>query len=53
MAGEKVKWGPPFNAMNSCPLSWNVADITVPFGPGPPSPYRVTVPIFEFLKMEV
>jgi hypothetical protein len=32
MAGEKVKYGPPFNAMNSCPSSWNVTVITVPFG---------------------
>src|SRR5713226_3312754 len=52
MAGEKVNCGPPFSAKNSCPSSWNVADITVPFGPGPASPYRVTLPIFEFLKTD-
>src|SRR2546422_10244534 len=38
MAGEKVNIGPPFNAVNSCPSSLNVTDITVPFGPGPASP---------------
>src|SRR5208282_1474319 len=32
MASENLKCGPPFNAMNSCPLSWNVTTITVPFG---------------------
>src|SRR4030095_8029328 len=53
IAGEKVNIGPPFNAMNSCPSSWNVADITVPSCPGPVSPYCVTLPIFEFLNMEV
>src|SRR6267378_1046068 len=52
MAGEKVNCGPPLRAKNSCPSRWNVADITVPFGPGHPSPYRVTRPVFEFLKME-
>src|SRR5882762_11517770 len=51
-AGEKVKCGPPLSAKKSCPSSWNVGDITVPFGPGPASPYRVTLPTFEFLKME-
>ncbi len=38
MAGVNVNSGPPFRAMNSCPNSWNVAVITVPFGPGPASP---------------
>jgi len=38
MAGENVNIGPPFKAMNSWPSSCNVADITVPFGPGPASP---------------
>src|ERR1700720_748792 len=52
IAGVKVNCGPPFNAMKSCPSSWNVAIITVPFGPGPASPYRVTLPTFEFLKIE-
>src|SRR5258705_4871946 len=52
MAGEKVKTGPPFSAKNSCPSSSKIADITVPFGPGPASPYRVMRPVFEFLKME-
>src|SRR5712691_7945665 len=52
MAGEKVNCGPPFRAKKSCPSSWNFADMTVPFGPGPPSPYRVTLTTFEFLKTE-
>src|ERR1700730_6749340 len=52
MAGEKVNCGPPLSAKNSCPSSWKVALITVPFGPGPASPYRVTFTIFEFLKIE-
>src|ERR1700674_1394446 len=49
IASVNLNWGPPFNAMNSCPSSWKVATITVPFGPGPPSPYRETLPILEFL----
>src|SRR6202049_2163045 len=53
IAGVNMNCGPPFRAMNSCPSSWNVADITVPFGPGPASPYRVTLPTFEFLKIEI
>src|ERR1700736_151101 len=53
IAGVNLNCGPPFRAMNSCPSSWNVADITVPFGSGPPSPYRVTLPTFEFLKIEI
>src|SRR5216684_7062872 len=52
IAGEKVNCGPPFSAKKSCPSSWNVADITVPFGPGHPSPYRLTLTTFEFLKIE-
>src|SRR5712691_348038 len=31
MASENLKCGPPFRAMNSCPSSWNVTVITVPF----------------------
>src|SRR5713226_1277240 len=31
MASENLKCGPPFSAMNSCPSSWNVTVITVPF----------------------
>src|SRR5216683_7302964 len=38
MTSENLNSGPPFNAMNSCPLSSNVTDITAPFGPGPASP---------------
>src|ERR1700680_813763 len=53
IAGEKVNCGPPFNAMNSCPSSSKVADITAPFGPRPASPSREPLPIFEFLKIEV
>src|SRR4030088_1588029 len=52
IAGEKLNCGPPFSAKKSCPSSWNVADITAPFGPGPPSPYRVTPTTFEFLNTE-
>src|SRR5712692_4126956 len=52
MASVNLKCGPPFNDMNSCPSSWNVAVISVPFGPGPASPYRLTLTIFEFLKIE-
>src|ERR1700682_3406053 len=52
IAGENVNCGPPFSAENSCPSSWNVTDITIPFGPGPPSPYRETLTTFEFLKTE-
>src|SRR5918911_267494 len=32
MAGENLKTGPPFNAINSCPSSSNVTLITVPLG---------------------
>src|SRR3990172_8808466 len=32
----KVKLGPPFRAINSCPSSTKVADMTAP-----PSPYRL------------
>src|SRR6059058_1910153 len=32
MAGENLKTGPPFNAMNVCPSSSNVTIITVPLG---------------------
>src|SRR6266571_8503697 len=52
MAGVKLNCGPPFSAKNSCPSSVKVTDMTVPFGPGPASPYRVTLPAFEFLKTE-
>src|SRR5579863_6542862 len=52
MASVNLKSGPPLSAKKSCPSSWNLADITVPFGPGPASPYRVTLPTFEFLKIE-
>src|SRR5579862_4065643 len=51
-AGVKLNCGPPFSARNSCPSSWNTATITVPFGPGPASPYRETLTAFEFLKIE-
>src|SRR5882672_5215831 len=53
MASVKVNCGPPFSAMNSCPLSSNCVVITVPFGPGPASPYRLMLKTFEFLKMEI
>jgi hypothetical protein len=48
-----VKFGPPFSAMNSFPSSLNTAVITEPFGPGPVSPYRVTVTMLEFGKIDV
>ena len=38
IAGGKVKYGPPFNAVDSCPSSWNVTVITDPFEPCPNSP---------------
>src|SRR6266436_558574 len=53
IASVKLNCGPPFRATNSCPLSSNFAVITVPFGPGPASPYRVTLTIFESLKIEI
>src|SRR4030095_10980527 len=52
MASVNLKCGPPFNAMKSSPSSWNVAVMTVPLGPGPAPPYRVTLPTLEFLKIE-
>src|ERR1700686_1138175 len=52
IAGVNLNCGPPFRAKKSCPSRRNVADITVPFGPGPPSPYRLALPTFEFLKTE-
>src|SRR5712671_6347175 len=52
MAGVNVNCGAPFSAKKSCPSSWKVADITVPFGPGPASPERETLTTFEFLKTE-
>src|SRR5262245_46135413 len=52
MASVNLKCGPPLSAMRSCPSSWNVAVITDPLGPGPASPYRVTLPVLEFLKIE-
>src|SRR5947209_17092601 len=52
IAGVKLNCGPPLSAKKFCPSSWNVADMTVPFGPGPASPYRVTLRTFEFLKIE-
>ena len=53
MASVKVNRGPPFSAMNSWPSSSKVAVMTDPCGPGPPSPYRETLVILEFLKMAV
>jgi hypothetical protein len=32
MAGENLKTGPPFNAMNRCPSSSNITVIIVSFG---------------------
>src|SRR5712692_6473240 len=52
MAGVNENNGPPLSAKKSCPSSWNVADMTVPFGPGPSSPYRVIPTTLEFLKTE-
>src|SRR5215467_2557159 len=52
IAGVKLNSGPPLSAKNSCPSSSKVADITVPFGPDPPSPERVTLTTLEFLKTE-
>src|SRR6266852_2257095 len=50
MASVNLNCGPPFNAMNSCPSSWNVAVMAVPSGPGPASPYRVKLTIV--IKLE-
>src|SRR6202521_6202292 len=52
IAGEKVNCGPPFRPKNSCPSSWNFTDNTVPLGPGPPSPDRLTLTTLEFLKTD-
>src|SRR5574341_399094 len=37
-ASVNLKCGPPLSAMNSCPSSWKRTVITLPLGPGPPSP---------------
>jgi hypothetical protein len=42
-----VYCGPPFSAANRCPSISKVATMTLPFGPGPASPKRLTLPIFE------
>src|SRR6266508_2643541 len=52
MASVNLNRGPAFKATNSWPSSCNVSVITEPFGPGPASPYRVTLKTFEFLKIE-
>jgi hypothetical protein len=39
--------------MKSCPSSWKAVVLTLPAGPGPASPYWVTVPILEPLKTEL
>src|ERR1700730_6838477 len=51
-AGVKLQCGPPFSAINYWPSSWNLPDMTAPFGPGPSSPHRLTLSTFEFLKVE-
>src|SRR5437899_12925205 len=38
MASVNLNCGPPFNAINVCPFSVNVAVMTVPACPGDPSP---------------
>lgn len=53
MPWAKLKEGPPFSAMNSCPASSNVADMNVPAGAGPASPYRLVLRILESSKTEV
>src|SRR5206468_2114597 len=50
IASVNLNSGPPFNAANSCPSSWNVAVMTVPLGPGPARLARVMP---RFLAEEV
>src|SRR5205809_2410342 len=38
MASVNLNWGPPFNAVYSCPSSSKTTVITLPLGPGPASP---------------
>ena len=52
IASVKENTGPPLRAWNSRPSSVKLTDMAVPAGPGPPSPYRETDWIQEFLKME-
>src|SRR3989304_3231082 len=52
IASVNLKCGPPLSAMNSWPSSWNLTVMAAPLGPGPPSPYRATLRIFEFLKID-
>jgi hypothetical protein len=47
-----LKWGPPLSATNSRPSSSNATVMMLPFGPGPDSPYHVTLRIREFSKTE-
>src|SRR5947208_801507 len=51
IAGVNEYIGPPFKAMNSCPSSVNVTDMTLPLPPEPP-PEWVTRPTSEFLKTD-
>jgi hypothetical protein len=57
MASLNVNTGPPFSAVNGWPSSSNATVITVPAGlpwiSRPASPYRVTLTIFELLKIAV
>src|SRR5262245_16105039 len=43
IAGVNLYCGPPLSATNSCPSSSKLAVMTEPLGPGPCSPYRVTL----------
>src|SRR5260370_41461094 len=51
-ASVNLNCGPPLSATKRCPSSSNVAVIADPFGPGPASPYRVTLRIFAFLNTD-
>src|SRR5258708_22267056 len=49
-AGEKLNFGPPFSARNSCPSSWNAAALTGPFGPGPAAPQPLVASHLQILE---
>jgi hypothetical protein len=53
MAGVKVKYGPPFNAMKSWSASLISTVMAFPAGPGLSAPQRMMLPTLESLKMAV
>ena len=52
IAGVNLNCGPPLSATNGWPSSSKATVITVPFGPGPSSPWRTTFRILEFSKTD-